>query len=168
MMPGISKTTDNLLPTNYAQQEEDITRLETLYAQQPSKELLLSLIDALLARHRFDEAYVYVDKSIVSYPGALDSHTHIYAAFHAPSISISQVGSIKSVVDLIESYRNKNLISTDDYLFYQALIKLWYTDYNGAQILLKQITGPKYTTIVQHILTTFDTLRTQKDIPRYY
>jgi len=157
-----------ILAANYSEKQANTKLLKDLYIQNPTSELLHTLIDALLEQHRFDEAYNYVQESEKTYPGSLDPYTHIYAAFHAPSISISQPGSIKITEDVIEQYRNKNLINADDYLFYQAMIKFWYNDLEAARLLFQQITSPKYTAISKYIVETFDTLSKQKDIPSYY
>lgn len=161
-------TGNNSLAVDYNEKQTNTKLLKELYTQNPTSELLHTLIDVLLAQHRFDEAYNYVQESEKIYPGSLDPYTHIYAAFHAPSISISQPGSIKVVEDIIEQYRNKNLISADDYIFYQAMIKLWYNDLEAARLLFQQITSPKYTAISKYIVETFATLDKQKDIPSYY
>lgn len=121
-----------------------------------------------MEQHRFDEAYTYVQESITRYPGELDPYTHIYATFHAPSVTISQLKSISIVENLIETYRNQNLISVDDYLFYQAMLKFWYNDFQAAQLLLQQIESPKYRDIKNNIINSFNTLSKQKDIPAYY
>ena|GEM_PF-1343956 len=163
-----NNTQTSLLAADYSEKQANTKLLKELYMQNPTSELLHTLIDALLEQHRFDEAYTYVQESEKTYPGSLDPYTHIYASFHAPSISISQPGSIKVVENIIEQYRNKNLISSDDYLFYQAMIKFWYNDLESARLLLTQITSPKYTPISKYIIETFDTLSTQKDIPAYY
>lgn len=160
--------TDHLLPQNYAQKQANIDLLVSLYTKTPSIELLNSLIDVLLAQHRFTEAYRYVQESLTNYPGSLDPHTHIYAALHSPDVTISQAWSISSVEKLVEEYRNKNLLNADDYLFYQGIIKFWYGDFDSARLLFKQITWPTYRSIVDYVLNTFDTLSTQKDIPQYY
>lgn len=158
----------NVLTSDYSEKQANTKLLKELYSQNPTSELLHTLIDVLLEQHRFDEAYNYIQESEKIYPGSLDPYTHIYAAFHAPSISISQPGSIKVAEDIIEQYRNKNLISADDYIFYQAMIKLWYNDLDAARLLFQQITSPKYTAISKYIIETFATLNKQKDIPAYY
>lgn len=158
----------NILASDYSEKQANTKLLKELYIQNPTSELLQTLISVLLDQHRFDEAYTYVQEADRTYPESLDPYTHIYAAFHAPSISISQPGSIKVAEDIIEQYRTKNLISADDYLFYQAMIKFWYNDLEAARILLQQITSPKYTPISKYIIETFDTLSKQKDIPAYY
>lgn len=163
-----SSNETNTLAADYSEKQANTKLLKELYNQNPTSELLQTLIDVLLAQHRFDEAYGYVQEAEKNYPGTLDPYTHIYAAFHAPSISISQLGSIKVAEDVIEYYRSKNLISADDYLFYQAMIKFWQNDLEAARILLQQITSPKYTTISKYIIETFDTLSKQQDIPSYY
>lgn len=162
-----SEQNDSLL-NEYNEKQANIQLLKDLYDQNPDGELLHTLIDVLLAQHRFDEAYAYVQESERLYPESLDPYTHIYAAFHAPSISISQPWSIKVAEDVIEYYRNKNLISADDYLFYQAMIQLWYNDLEAARLLFQQITTPKYTPISTYIIETFATLSKQQDIPAYY
>lgn len=159
---------NNTLAADYTNKQANTKLVKELYGKNPSSELLHTLIDVLLEQHRFDEAYGYVQEAEINYPGTLDPYRHIYAAFHAPSISISQPGSIKVAEDVIEYYRSKNLISADDYLFYQAMIKLWYNDLEAARILLQQITSPKYTPISKYIIETFDTLSKQQDIPSYY
>lgn len=159
---------NNTLAPDYTSKQANIKLIKELYANNPSSELLHTLIDVLLAQHRFDEAYGYVQEAEKNYPGTLDPYTHIYAAFHAPSISISQPWSIKVAEDIIEYYRSKNLISADDYLFYQAMIKLWYNDLEAARLLLQQITSPKYAPISKYIIDTFETLSKQQDIPSYY
>jgi len=161
-------TQNNTIAQDYQEKQTNITLLKEVYTQHPTSELLHTLIDALLEQHRFDEAYSYVIEFEKLYPGMLDPYTHIYAAFHAPSISISQPWSIKVAEDVIDQYRNKNLISADDYLFYQAMIKLWYNDLEASRLLLQQITTPKYTPISKYIIETFAALSKQKDIPAYY
>jgi hypothetical protein len=163
-----NNTETSALASDYNEKQANTQLLKDLYSQNPSSELLHTLIDVLLAQHRFDEAYGYVQEAEQKYPGSLDPYTHIYAAFHAPSISISQAGSIRVAEDIIEQYRNRNLISADDYLFYQAMIKFWYNELEAARLLLQQITSPKYTAISTYIIETFATLSKQRDIPAYY
>jgi len=165
---GETQDITTMLPVDYTQKQADTAILKQLYEQSPDPDLAQTLIGTLLDQHRFDEAYKYVEQVVSEYPDVLDPHTHIYATFHAPSLSISQIGSIKLVETTIESYRNKNLISADDYLFYQSMIQFWYNNFEAARTLLQQIESPKYQDIKNHILNNFATLSKQKDIPSYY
>ncbi len=157
-----------LLADDYIQNQANISVIKQLYDDNPNSELLYALINALLSQHRFVEANNYIQEAVERYPDSLDPYTHIYTVFHSPSLRISQVWSIKVVEELVESYRNRSLISNDDYLFYNAMVQFWYNDFAAARILLQQIQSPKHIDIKNKLLQTFDTLQRQRDIPDYY
>jgi hypothetical protein len=68
----------------------------------------------------------------------------------------------------INNYVAQGKLTTDQQLFYGALIKLWNNDFYGAKILFDKITGDTYAPIVGNMRDVYTKATTMQDMPLYY
>lgn len=148
---------------------EDIKVLEKLYKKQKNPLVLKSLIEKLQQDYQFDKAKKYIDIFISEFwQKDIDPHLYLNILFNSSSISVMKASSIEQMRPKVEEARIKWLLSTDDYLFYQALFDLRYRDYDAAMTLLKQIKTPRYTSFIEGMTTIDLQIKQQRDVPVYY
>jgi len=148
---------------------EDIFLLEKLYKKTKNPSMLKVLIEKLAQDYQFDKAYEYLGK-LIKLEGyeTIDPHVYIHVIINSSAVSVMKESSIEKMRPFIEDLRVKGLLSQDDYRFYQGLFKIWYHDYDGAQILFKQITSPRYDDLFASLDETLSQISTQQDIKSYY
>ena len=111
---------------------EDIAILETVYAKEKNSNVLKTLIEKLTQNYEFGKANSYLEEILAdpNYNNNIQPTLHLYILLHNPNfISITDTDSIQKLLPIMNGYKSKGLLSTDDYNFYKGLIKLRYKDY---------------------------------------
>ena len=145
---------------------DSIDILENLYNKNNSSDVLKVLINKLLSDYQFNKAKSYISNINILTDSIIDAKSYIYT--YVNTISITDPNSMSKFMSFIDQIKYKSLISSDDYLLYQSLSKLWNKDYEGANLLLKQIKSPIYNNFVIQIDDSIKKFNTQKWVPTYY
>ncbi len=148
---------------------EDIKILEQLYNKQKNPLVLKALIDKLTQDYQFDKAKKYMDLEMANAgEESVDQRLYFYVLINSSDVSVMKNSSIDILQPQLEETRIKWLLSTDDYRFYQALSKLRYNDYSGAQALFDEIISPRYSGFINKLHTIHTQVSQQRDVPAYY
>jgi hypothetical protein len=75
---------------------------------------------------------------------------------------------MNNFIKFIEQMKTKNLISSDEYLFYRWLQRIWDWEYDIALETMKQISNPNYTEFTNQLESTIKNYKSQKWMPKYY
>lgn len=145
---------------------DSISILENIYKKNNSSDVLKVLIDKLLSDYQFSKAKSYISNIDILNDTIIDAKSYIYTYIN--TISVTDPNSMSKFMSFIDQIKYKALISSDDYLLYQALSKLWNKDYDWANLLLKQIKSPIYNNFVIQIDDSINKFNTQKWVPTYY
>ena len=102
---------------------QDLNVLEYLYTKNKNPDLLQPLVEKFLQYYQFDKANQYLTL-LVQVQGdysklAIDPRQVIYTRLNDSSIALDSAHSLDDTFTLINTYRNTNLITHDDALFYQ-------------------------------------------------
>jgi hypothetical protein len=106
--------------------------LETEYQKNKDLKIAKTLIEKLAQNYEFEKANTYLQELIINpdYDQSIDPVLHLYIAIHDPTIvAITDPQSIQKIIPIMDEYKNTGRLSTDDYNFYQGLIKLRYKDF---------------------------------------
>jgi len=127
---------------------QDLNVLEYLYTKNKNPDLLQPLVEKFLQYYQFDKANQYLTL-LVQVQGdysklAIDPRQVIYTRLNDSSIALDSAHSLDDTFTLINTYRNTNLITHDDALFYQWLKSLRIYDYSWATTSFSQITDARY------------------------
>ncbi|MFA5748153.1 MAG: hypothetical protein WC872_03520 [Candidatus Absconditabacterales bacterium] len=148
---------------------EDINVLEKLYQKNSNLEILKVLIERLIQDYQFDKANEYVKILIKNFDyQSIDPNLYIYLKFNSQDISFASDDSIENILPTIQDYKDKGLISVDNYNFYQGLIKVWYQDYSSAKTYFNALTNPIYKDFVVGFNKTLASFNSSQNIPTYY
>lgn len=145
---------------------DSINILENLYSKNNSSDILKVLIDKLLSDYQFTKAKSYISDINILNDSIIDAKSYIYTYIN--TISVTDPNSMSKFMSFIDQIKYKSLISSDDYLLYQSISKLWNKDYEWANWLLKQIKSPIYNNFVLQIDDSINKFNTQKWVPTYY
>lgn len=117
---------------NNADITQDIEILETVYAKNKDINVLKTLIEKLTQNYQFEKANSYLAEMLAdpNYKNNIQPTLHLYIILHNPDIvSITEPESIQKLIPIMNEYRTKGHISTDDYNFYKGIIKIRNKDY---------------------------------------
>lgn len=140
--------------------------LESLYQKTKDEKVLKVLIDDLLSNYQFDKVREYLSDIDIFTSQAIDKQSYIYTYLN--TLSITDPNSMRNFINFIEQLKSKNLISSDEYLFYKWLQKIWDNDYDVAIETLKQISSNSYSSFVNQLESTISNFKSQKWMPSYY
>jgi hypothetical protein len=107
---------------------DSISILENIYKKNNSSDVLKVLIDKLLSDYQFSKAKSYISNIDILNDTIIDAKSYIYTYIN--TISVTDPNSMSKFMSFIDQIKYKALISSDDYLLYQALSKLWNKDYD--------------------------------------
>jgi len=111
---------------------QDIQILESEYKKNKDVQIAKTLIQTLAQNYEFEKANSYLQELIINpeYDESIEPTLHLYIAIHDPTlVSITDPQSIQKIIPIMNEYKNEGRLSTDDYNFYQGLIKLRYKDF---------------------------------------
>lgn len=128
------------------------------------KNLVLKLVDL----YQFDRALGYVQTMRAAGIDNIEPTTYLYILINSSQISPTQPQSMDIVQKTINNYVAQGKLTTDQQLFYGALIKLWNNDFYGAKILFDKIVGDTYAPIVGNMRDVYTKATTMQDMPLYY
>lgn len=145
---------------------KDLEILEKIYQKNNSPDVFKLLLQKLVEDYQFDKAKSYIADINIFENKSVDAKTYIYTYIN--SLSITDNTSMDKFMSFIDQIRYKSMISSDDYLFYQWLAKLWVKDYDWANILFAQIKSQIYTNFITQIDDSIQKFNNQKWVPIYY
>jgi hypothetical protein len=91
--------------------------LKSLYKKTNDEKVLKVLIDELLANYQFNEVRNYMADIDIFSSSVIDKQSYIYTYIN--TLVITDPNSMKNFINFIEQMKAKNLISSDEYLFYK-------------------------------------------------
>ncbi len=145
---------------------KDLEILEKIYQKDDSPDILKLLLQKLIEDYQFDKAKAYISDINIFEDKSVDAKTYIYTYIN--SLSITDNGSMTKFMSFIDQMRYKSMISSDDYIFYQWLAKLWAKDYQWANTLFAQIKSPIYSNFIAQVDDAIQKFDNQKWVPVYY
>lgn len=140
--------------------------LKSLYKKTNDEKVLKVLIDELLANYQFDEVRNYMSNIDIFSSSVIDKQSYIYTYIN--TLAITDPNSMKNFINFIEQMKTKNLISSDEYLFYKWLQKIWDGEYDIALETMKQISNQNYSEFIKQLESTIKNFKSQKWMPQYY
>jgi len=144
----------------------DLDLLEKIYQKEKNPDVLKILLQNLVGDYQFEKAKSYISNINMFDDKIIDTKTYVYTYIN--SLSITDNSSMDKFMSFVDQMRYKSLISSDDYVFYQWLAKLWKKDYEWANTLFKQIKSPIYKNFVTQINDSIAKFNKQKGVPWYY
>ncbi len=160
---NMEKISLDTLSSNIANKTET---LELLYKKTNDEKVLKVLIDNLLQDYQFEKVRWYLANIDIFSSSAIDKQSYIYTYIN--TLSITDPNSMNNFINFIEQMKSKNLISSDEYLFYKWLQKVWDKDYDVAIETFKQITSPAYSWFTKQLESAVSNFKSQKWMPSYY
>ncbi len=145
---------------------KDLDLLEKIYQKDKNPDVLKILLQNLVEEYQFEKAKTYISDINIFDDKIIEAKTYIYTYIN--SLSIIDNNSMDKFMSFVDQMRYKSLISSDDYIFYQWLAKIWKKDYEWASILFKQINSPIYTNFISQIDSAIEKFNKQKWVPWYY
>ncbi|MBQ2600459.1 hypothetical protein II582_03700 [bacterium] len=91
--------------------------LKSLYKKTNDEKVLKVLVDELLANYQFDEVRSYMSDIDIFSSSVIDKQSYIYTYIN--TLAITDPNSMKNFISFIEQMKAKNLISSDEFLFYK-------------------------------------------------
>jgi len=140
--------------------------LETLYQKTKDEKVLKVLIDNLLSEYQFEKVREYLSEIDIFSSQVIDKQSYIYTYLN--TLSVTDPNSMEKFIKFIEQLKWKSLISSDEYLFYKWLEKIWNKDYDVAIEVLKQISNSSYSSFTNQLESTVKNYNNQKWMPSYY
>ena len=140
--------------------------LELLYQKTDDEQVLKVLIDNLLSDYQFDKVRWYLSDIDIFTSQVIDKQSYLYT--YVNTLSITDPNGMKNFINFIEQLKSKSLISSDEYLFYKWLQKVWDKDYDVAIETWKQISSQAYSWFVKQLESTVSNFKSQKWMPSYY
>ena len=140
--------------------------LETLYQKTKDEKVLKVLIDNLLSDYQFEKVRLYLSDVDIFTSQVIDKQSYIYTYLN--TLSVTDPNSMEKFINFIEQLKIKSLISSDEYLFYKWLEKIWNQDYDVAVEVLKQISNTSYSSFTNQLESTIKSYKNQKWMPSYY
>ena len=140
--------------------------LKSLYKKTGDEKVLKVLVDELLANYQFDEVRNYMTDVDIFSSSVIDKQSYIYTYIN--TLAITDPNSMKNFINFIEQMKTKNLISSDEYLFYRWLQRIWDWEYDIALETMKQISNQSYYVFVSQLESTINNYNSQKWMPKYY
>ena len=140
--------------------------LRSLYKKTNDEKVLKVLVDELLSNYQFDEVRNYMSDIDIFSSSVIDKQSYIYT--YVNTLAITDPNSMKNFINFIEQMKTKSLISSDDYLFYKWLQKVWEWKYDVALETMKQISSSNYSQFVNQLESTIKNYQSQKWMPKYY
>lgn len=140
--------------------------LKSLYKKTNDEKVLKVLVDELLSNYQFDEVRSYMSDVDIFTSSVIDKQSYIYTYIN--TLAITDPSSMNNFIKFIEQLKSKNLISSDEYLFYKWLQKIWDKDYDVALEIFKQVSNPSYSWFTKQLDSTVSNFKSQKWMPNYY
>jgi len=140
--------------------------LKSLYKKTGDEKVLEVLVDELLANYQFDEVRNYMTDVDIFSSSIIDKQSYIYTYIN--TLAVTDPNSMNNFIKFIEQMKTKNLISSDEYLFYRWLQRIWDWEYDIALETMKQISNPNYTEFTNQLESTIKNYKSQKWMPKYY
>lgn len=140
--------------------------LESLYQKTKDEKVLKVLIDNLLSNYQFDTVREYLSDIDIFTSQAIDKKSYMYTYIN--TLSITDPNSMKNFISFVEQLKSKSLISSDEYLLYRWLQKVWDKDYDAAIETLKQISSKSYYPFIEQLESAVLNFKSQKWMPSYY
>jgi PIN domain nuclease of toxin-antitoxin system len=91
--------------------------LKSLYKKTNDEKVLKVLVDELLSNYQFDEVRSYMSDVDIFTSSVIDKQSYIYTYIN--TLAITDPNSMKNFISFIEQMKAKNLISSDEFLFYK-------------------------------------------------
>jgi hypothetical protein len=91
--------------------------LKSLYKKTGDEKVLEVLVDELLANYQFDEVRNYMTDVDIFSSSIIDKQSYIYTYIN--TLAVTDPNSMNNFIKFIEQMKTKNLISSDEYLFYR-------------------------------------------------
>ena len=140
--------------------------LESLYDKTKDEKVLKVLVDNLLSDYQFDKVKFYLSDIDIFTTQVIDKQSYIYTYLN--TLQVTDPNGMKKFMNFIEQLKSKNLISSDEYLFYKWLQKIWDWEYDIALETMKQISNQSYSTFINQLESTIKNYKSQKWMPSYY
>lgn len=151
---------------------QDLHVLEYLYTKNKNVELLQPLVEKFLQYYQFDKANQYL-VLLVQNEGdysslKIDPRQVIYTRFHDSTIDLNSVTALDGVFTLIHDYRSRNMLTSDDEMFYKWLKSLWVYDFATATAAFSKVTDPRYKDFKSSYESALANFVKIKNPPTYY
>lgn len=156
----------NIKITNIKNYIQDLDLLEKIYQKDENPDVLKLLLQKLLEDYQFDKAKQYIGDINILTDKSVDVKAYIYTYING--LSLTDTNSMSKFMTFVDQIRYKSLIGADDYVFYQWIAKLWYQDYDWANILFAQVKSPVYQDFVYQIDQSITKFNSQQWVPLYY
>ena len=140
--------------------------LESLYDKTKDEKVLKVLIDNLLSDYQFDKIKLYLSDVDIFTTQVIDKQSYIYTYLN--TLQVTDPNGMEKFMNFIEQLKSKNLVSSDEYLFYKWLQKVWNWEYDVALETLKQISNQTYSKFINQLESTIKNYKSQKWMPSYY
>lgn len=140
--------------------------LKSLYKKTNDEKVLKVLVDELLVNYQFDEVRTYMSDIDIFSSSVIDKQSYIYTYIN--TLAITDPNSMKNFISFIEQMKAKNLISSDEFLFYKWLQRVWDWEYDIALETLKQTSNKNYSQFINQLESTIKNYKSQKWMPKYY
>lgn len=140
--------------------------LDSLYRNTKDENILKILIWDLLSDYQFDKVRSYLQNVDIFSSSVIDKSDYFYVYIN--TLSITDPNSMNKFLNLISELKQKNVVSNDEYLYYESLKKIWDREYDAALNTLKQISNQNYSEFIWQFETTITTFKNQKWMPWYY
>lgn len=146
------------------QYQVSLQELISFYDSQSDPSLAELIVFQAIREYNFRVAHVYKEYL----PTPLDPNLSLYLKLHSDDVRISNVKTIQSFLTEVDDMRMRNMISSDDYVFYRMLSQLWQRNIEDAILLAKQISSPKYEWITKKLVALHAQSQIIDDMPSYY
>ena len=145
---------------------EDLDVLKKIYAANKSDDVLKQIIAKEAQNYQFTDAIENI--KLLKNPEEIDPQLYIYIAINSSILKIWESGSIDNMMQIIDTYKNKNLIDNDDVTFYQGLKEIWNNNYNQALSDRSNIQKADYKTTIDGFKEAITSHQTLKSLPSEY
>ena len=146
--------------------KEKIVLLEKLYAQNPTEEIKLLLINTYQLNHQYIQArklfYTLTPEEKKKLP--LASEFLIFLQ----SFSQSSASEYQHLKELFDIAVKQGYLSGEEVSYYQSALELSEGNYQKAKNLIAELVSPQYQDYKTSIMTAFKQYESLQDIPSYY
>lgn len=160
----------NFLDTNKEKKTKivsDIEALKKIYINNKSESVLVQIIEKQVQNYQFNDAIENI-QYLKNPEEVVDPKLFTYIAINSSKLKINNPESIDIILQIIDTYKKKNLMDKDDVIFYNGLKEIWNTNYNQWLIYWEAIQKNEYISIIKWFKEAINQHKAEKSIPEEY
>lgn len=130
----ISGWNNKLIETNkekITKSVADLDALTKIYEKTKSEDVLKQLIEKEAQNYQFNEAFENI-KKLKNPEEDINPQLYLYIAINSSIVKISDPESMGNIMNIVNNYKENNLIDNDDDAFYEGLKEIWNGNYETA------------------------------------